>query len=71
VLRESLAAAARAASASASTRPPTRSPSTSNCSTRANAKAFRYLPGQFGEISAFGEGESTFVIAGDPARPDG
>ena len=33
-------------------------------------KAFRYLPGQFGEISAFGEGESTFVIAGDPAKPE-
>ena len=36
----------------------------------AERKAFRYLPGQFAEISAFGEGESTFVIAGDPAKPE-
>jgi len=41
---------------------PTRSPSTSNCSTRANAKPSAIWPGQFGEISAFGEGESTLSL---------
>jgi NAD(P)H-flavin reductase len=30
---------------------------------------FSYEAGQFCEISTFGEGESTFVISGDPGRP--
>lgn len=33
-------------------------------------RAFCYLPGQFCEISALGEGESTFVISGDADRPE-
>ncbi len=33
-------------------------------------QAFRYQPGQFCEISAMGEGESTFVISGDADRPE-
>ena len=36
----------------------------------AQRKACAYEPGQFCEISPFGEGESTFVIAGDPGRPE-
>ncbi len=33
-------------------------------------KSFRYGPGQFCEVSAFGEGESTFVISGNPGTPE-
>ncbi len=33
-------------------------------------QAFVYQPGQFCEISALGEGESTFVISGDADRPE-
>jgi sulfhydrogenase subunit gamma (sulfur reductase) len=33
------------------------------------AAAFEFKAGQFGEYSAFGEGESTFCIASSPTRP--
>ena len=33
-------------------------------------KSFSYDPGQFCEVSALGEGESTFVISGDPGTPE-
>ncbi|MFH1227518.1 MAG: FAD/NAD(P)-binding protein [Planctomycetota bacterium] len=34
------------------------------------AKSFTFKPGQFGEYSVFGEGESTFCIASAPTRRD-
>jgi NAD(P)H-flavin reductase len=34
------------------------------------AKAFRFLPGQFVELSVFGYGEAPFCIASSPTRPD-
>jgi sulfhydrogenase subunit gamma (sulfur reductase) len=33
-------------------------------------KEFRYKAGQFCEVSALGEGESTFVISGNPGSPE-
>lgn len=35
------------------------------------ANAFRYLPGQFIELSVFGYGEAPFCIASSPTRPGG
>ena len=35
-----------------------------------NSKAFRFLPGQFVELSVFGYGEAPFCIASSPTRPD-
>jgi len=37
---------------------------------RGRAQGLPLSARQFAEISAFGEGESTFVIAGDPAKPE-
>jgi len=37
---------------------------------RKNGDAFRFLPGQFLELSVFGYGEAPFCIASSPTRPD-
>jgi NAD(P)H-flavin reductase len=35
-----------------------------------DSKAFRFLPGQFVELSVFGYGEAPFCIASSPTQPD-
>ena len=37
---------------------------------RKNGNGFRFLPGQFVELSVFGCGEAPFCIASSPTRPD-